>query len=67
MLLVFTLFFYKIEPLKNGPFLVLPSSLSMDWSEPKIKAAFQYLWGIAEGQTNRAQPSQLILKNAQAQ
>ena len=27
---VVTLLFYQIKPLKNGPFLVLPSSLSRD-------------------------------------
>ena len=53
-----TLLFYQIEPLKNGPILVLPSSLS----RYKI---FQFLWRIVEGRANRAQPSQPILKNCQ--
>ena len=60
-----TLLFCQIEPLKNGPFLVLPSSLSKYWSAPKMKRIFQFLWGIVEGQTNRDLPSQPILKNCQ--
>ena len=50
---------------KNGPSLVLPSSLSRDYSAPKTKIIFQFLWGILEGQPNRARPSQPILKNCQ--
>ena len=47
-----TLLFNQIEPLKNGPFLFLPSSLSR---HPKqICIIFQFLGGIVEGRTNRA-------------
>ena len=35
--------FNQIEPLKNGPFLVLLSSFSRDLLAPKTKIIFQFL------------------------
>ena len=43
----------------------MPSSLSIYSSAPKTKTIFQFLWGILEGQANRAWPPQPILKNCQ--
>ena len=40
---VFTLFFYWIEPLKNGPSLILPSSIARNSSAPNAKRIFQIL------------------------
>ena len=60
-----TLLFYQIGSLKNGVLLVLASSLPRDESTPKTTRIFQFLWGIVEGRTNRAQPSKPILKNGQ--
>ena len=33
-------FFYQIEPLKNGPFLILPSSIAKKSSAPEAKIFF---------------------------
>ena len=60
-----TLLFYQIEPLKNGAFLVLPSSLYRSSSAPKATIIFQLLWGIFECCTNKARPSQPFPKNYQ--
>ena len=58
-----TLLFYKIEPYKKGPFLILLSSIARNSSAPNENRIFQILWGILEGQTNSAQPYQPCLKN----
>ena len=60
-----TLLFYQIEPLKNGATLIFPSSITKTSSAPNTKIIFEFLWGILEGRTIRAQPSQPILKNCQ--
>ena len=60
-----TLLFYWIKPLKNGPSLILPSSIARNSSAPNAKRIFQILWGILEGRTNSVRPSQPCLKNCQ--
>ena len=60
-----TLLFYRIEPLKNGPSLILPSSIARNSSAPNAKRIFQIHRGILEGCTNRVQPSRPSLKNCQ--
>ena len=60
-----TLLFYQIEPLKNGPFLVLPSSIARNSSAPNAKIIFGILWGNLEGRTIRARPSRPFLKSCQ--
>ena len=60
-----TLLFYKIESLKNGPSLILPSSIARNSSAPNAKRIFQILWGVLEGRTNSAWPSGPCLKNCQ--
>ena len=62
---VLTLLFYRIEPLKNGPSLILRSSIARNSSAPNAKRIFQILWGIREGRTNSARPSRPCLKNCQ--
>ena len=62
---LFTLLFYQIEPYKNKPFLVLPSSIARNSSAPNAKRIFQIHRGILEGCTNRARPSWPSLKNCQ--
>ena len=60
-----TLLFYRIEPLKNGPSLILPFSIARNSSATNAKRIFQILWGILEGRTNSAWPSRPCLKNCQ--
>ena len=50
----YTLLFYRIEPLKNGPSLILPSSIARNSSAPNAKRIFQILRGILEGCINSA-------------
>ena len=51
--------------LKNGASLILPSSITRNSSAPNSKRIFEFLWGILEGRTIRARPSQPFLKNCQ--
>ena len=60
-----TLLFYQIETLKNGPSLILPSSIARKSSAPEAKRIFEILWGILEGCTNSARPYRPCLKNCQ--
>ena len=58
---------WKLIGLKNcthHTLLFLPDWTSEKWalSSFVFKSFFEFLWGILEGRTNRAQPSQLFLK-----
>ena len=57
-----TLLFSQIEPLKNGALLILPSSIARNSSAPNAKMIFEIPWGILEGCTNSAWPSEKLPK-----